>query len=267
MKSLSEIKANNLFRDVRIYRIFGIERLFQLINEETLALLAPRKWEDPYEKALQDLLETKNKFKIYGLCWSSRSRSDALWRIYSPNKLGVRVSTTIGRVIDSIRDSHEFNNDNLFVGAVSYLPETTRYHDKLFDFGKNKLSLSAEDFSRPIVTMSDAIKDMIKDKEAQHRRKAEDIAKIFLVKRKAFDHESEVRFIYVDRNNVNNMDGVLKIKIDPVKLISAIQFDPRMKDDIYNSLKKALLANVAAGNIRISKSDLYKSPEEIISTS
>lgn len=248
-----------------MYRIFGIERLFQLINDQSLALLSPRKWEDPYEKALQDLLETKNTFKIYGLCWSLRSKSDALWRIYSPNKLGVRVSTTIGRFIDAVKCANDLDERRFFVGKVSYIPEIVRPYNKLYDFGEGRLSLDQRDFSRNIYKLSDAINDMVADRDKSAIRNPSDVAKTFLVKRKAFEHESEIRYIYVDgHNNVAN-DGVYKIKIDPIQLISTIQFDPRMKDDVYESLKKAIAANVAPHSIKITKSDLYKSPEKLIS--
>lgn len=261
MKSLAELKADSGFQKFAFYRIFGIERLFQLLNEQSLALLAPRKWEDPYEEALQNMLETKNAFRIYGLCWSSRPRSDALWRIYSPNSLGVRVSTTIGHLTDAIIPGDSFSEDNLFVGSVSYIPEIT---DKVFDFGKAKLSLQKEDFNRTIVTISDAIKDMLTDRDRRAQRSEADIAKTFLVKRYAFNHESEVRFIYVDRGqNTNN--GIYKIPINPLKLIRSIQFDPRMDDDVFKSLKEAVIASAGTNKIRITKSDLYKSPEQLIS--
>lgn len=212
------------------------------------------------------MLETKNRFKIYGLCWSSRSRSDALWRIYSPNSLGVRVSTTVGRVIDSIRPGKYFSEKHFFIGDVSYLPEKTNYPDRPFDFRKGKLSLKQSDFNRRITTISDAIKDMVVDKSKNIPRQPADIAKTFLVKRKAFDHESEVRFIYVDGRSSEADDGVFKIPIDPVTLISTIEFDPRMNDDVYESLRKAVLANLQGREhkIRVTKSDLYKSPEKLI---
>ena len=250
MKSLVELKADSAFRNVRMYRIFGIERLFQLINGEELALLAPRKWEDPYEKALQDMLETQNNFRSYGLCWSSRSRSDALWRIYSPNSLGVRVSTTIGHLTDAILPNNSFSEENFFMGAVSYLPEKTSFPNRMFDFGKNKLSLNQRDFNRRIVTISDALKDMAAAKN--RHRSTSDIAKTFLVKRKAFDHESEMRFIYVDGNNNGSDGNIYKIPIDPFKLISTIQFDPRMNDDVYEALRKAILASASPHKITIS---------------
>lgn len=264
MKILAELKAERSFHNISVYRIFGIERLFQIINERSLALLAPRKWEDPYEKALQDMLETKSNFRVFGLCWSSRSKSDALWRIYSPNSLGVRISSTLGRVAEAITPDNAFATENFYVGSVSYIPELT---SNVFDFGKAKLSLQKKDFNRTIITISDAIQDMLSDKNRSTPRTEADIAKTFLVKRFAFNHESEVRFLYVDRgqNQDKENNGIYKIPIDPLKLIRTIQFDPRMEDDVFKSLKKAVIASLGTKNITITKSDLYKSPEKLLS--
>jgi len=264
MKSLAELKVDSSFHNIPVYRIFGIERLFQLINERSLALLAPRKWEDPYEKALQDMLEIKSNFRIFGLCWSSRSKSDALWRIYSPNSLGVRVSSTLGRISDAIKPNKIFSSEKFFVGSVSYIPELTA---NIFDFGKAKLSLQKKDFNRTIITVADAIQDMLSDKSRNAPRSEAEIAKTFLVKRFAFNHESEVRFIYVDRDQHQDKekDGIYKIPIDPLKLIRTIQFDPRMDNDVFKALRKAVIASLGTNKITITKSDLYKSPEKLLS--
>jgi hypothetical protein len=266
MKSFFDLKNDLELRKIEMYRIFGVERLFQIINDKSLVLLSPGKWEDPYEKSLQELLETKNNNKIYGLCWSSRSRSDALWRIYSPNALGVRISTTVGNIVDSmLAGDRQFEANNFFVGAVTYLPESTKKSEPNTALGKHALSLDGSHFDRNIFTIADAIEDMLGEKGKKDRRKPSEIAKTFLVKRLAFDHESEIRMIYVDGENIASPNGTYKIKLDPLKLIRSIQFDPRMKDDVYLALRKAVNANTGDYRIRMSKSDLYKSPTKLIS--
>lgn len=65
-------------------------------------------WEDPYELFLfkQNIFIDGNPFhinkfdkKLYGQCWSLNKDTDAMWRIYSPKKKGVRIKTTIGKMI------------------------------------------------------------------------------------------------------------------------------------------------------------------------
>jgi hypothetical protein len=43
-----------------------------------------------------------------------------MWRIYSPDKSGVKVKTTIGKLIDSLDSAREIKS---FIGKVSYLPD------------------------------------------------------------------------------------------------------------------------------------------------
>jgi hypothetical protein len=101
MRSFSDLAqtSEKEILNIDLYRTFGIERLFQLLTEKKLTLLEPSKWDDPYERALQNLVTGQNqqiKPGVFGLCWTLQGRSDAFWRIYSPNKLGVRISTTVG---------------------------------------------------------------------------------------------------------------------------------------------------------------------------
>lgn len=39
---------------------------------------------------------------FYGQCWTLKSTSDAMWRIYSPKKDAVRVRTTIRKLAESL---------------------------------------------------------------------------------------------------------------------------------------------------------------------
>lgn len=256
-----------------LYRTFGIERLMQLLTERRLTLLEPSKWEDPYEQALQDIATNvgpSEKPSLFGLCWTTKARSDALWRIYSPNKLGVRISTTLGRLRKSISENslRTINQNNLFLGKVTYLPEKS-FRGTTFDFGKNLLGLDSGDFNRDIHTIADAIEDMVTHRATPEARTPRNIAKALFLKRTAFDHEQEVRLLYVDTtrssSEAKNSDGLFHLAIDPMTLIRGIQFDPRLTDDVYAALSKSVKAVVGSSKISIHKSDLYKGPMTILS--
>jgi hypothetical protein len=95
-----------------------------------------------------------------------------------------------------------------------------------------------------------------------------DMAKALFVKRTAFDHEREVRLLYVDEaitagESAEN-GGILKLQIDPLELIRGIQFDPRLSDDVYRALRTTLQTVLGNSPIRITKSTLYKGPRQII---
>ena len=279
MRSFSDLSRQQIpspgTPDTTLYRTFGIERLFQLLVEKKLTLLEPGMWEDPYERALQNLVsgnDVASRPGVFGLCWTTKGRSDALWRIYSPNKLGVRISTTVGRLVSVLNsaNAHRINTDNLFLGRVTYLPESTNRRGQ-FDFGRYPLGLTREDFDRNIFTISDAIQDMADAAASSKSHLPRNIAKALFLKRTAFDHEKEVRLLYIDptisaETASVTKNGLLKLDIDPVSLIRGIQFDPRLSDDIFQSMRSTLQTVLGTREIRITKSTLYKDPQQIIAT-
>ena len=42
------------------------------------------------------------KENLYGQCWTKTRESDAMWRIYSPNKNGVRIMTTPRKLLTAL---------------------------------------------------------------------------------------------------------------------------------------------------------------------
>ena len=274
MRSFSDLsrETDRQLLDIELYRTFGIERLFQMLSEKKLTLLEPSKWEDPYERALQALVTGDNpdiKRGLFGLCWTTEARSDALWRIYSPNKLGVRISTTVGRLYSTLErnTTTHINPNNLFLGRVTYLPEPTSRRQP-FEFGKFPLGLVAGDFRRPIIGIADAIEDMAEAANSPGGMEPRNIAKALFLKRTPFNHEKEVRLLYVDHDTngtkAEHTNGLLKLDINPLALIRGIQFDPRIDDDIYEGMRASVRAVLGKSKIRISKSSLYKEPREIL---
>src|SRR5208337_1102621 len=91
--------------DATIYRVFPIRWFRDMVETKTMGLARPSRWDDPFENFY---LKCKVRLatgeigslkliasKWYGQCWTKNRESDAMWRIYSPDKCGVRVSTTI----------------------------------------------------------------------------------------------------------------------------------------------------------------------------
>ena len=123
------LDINNL--DQTIYRIFKLCRFKQLMCTNELVLVNPTKLDDPFENFFlratavdQDgtrysLEELQNAW--YLQCWTFKKESDALWRIYSPAKDGVRVSTTIRKLFSYIWDEKDpFSRLRYFIGKVCY---------------------------------------------------------------------------------------------------------------------------------------------------
>src|SRR5690554_3254814 len=123
--------------DKPIYRIFSFARLEEVFAEKKLTLVKPKLWDDPFENFILNStgeLPDGREFQIgfrdnyYGQCWSLTVESDAMWRIYSPDKDGVKVKTTIRKLFQPIylaggeyykANGSPFNLSS-FVGKVKY---------------------------------------------------------------------------------------------------------------------------------------------------
>lgn len=213
--------------DKPIYRIFSFKRLEEIFKEKKLTLAKPKKWDDPFENFILNstgTLPDGREFQIgfrdnyYGQCWSLTVESDAMWRIYSPEKDGVKVKTTIRKLFQPLFEAGEIYhktdgtpfNTSSFVGKVRYSKTST-----LLDMLKDKKRMSNKIF----------------DQTGWGQ------ASTFFFKRTAFKHEKEVRIIY---NSQKNTDDFYKINIDPFDLFDNIVFDPRMKEEDFKNYKKQL---------------------------
>jgi len=210
-----------------IYRIFSFQRLESIFIGRQLTLVKPSLWDDPFENFIlgaQGTLNDGTPFNIgfrnhyYGQCWSRTRESDAMWRIYSPEKDGVKVKTTIGKLFRPLfqkggdfRTIHnEEYNLSSFVGKVKY---------------QSQKSLTG----------------MLKDGNRMNGKVMDQSgwgqASSFYFKRLAFKHENEIRLIYKDTDNFHNL---FHFEIDPHDLFDEIVLDPRMATSEVQRIKTQL---------------------------
>ena len=186
--------------DKPVFRIVSIPRLIELFKNEINVLVHPRLWEDPYENFILESKVRRQSGKIeqydfhksiYGQCWSLHRASDAMWRIYSADCKGIRIKTTIRKLLRSLYDGGTHKPSwSCVVGKVQYL-----YEKRLMEFANNLYcdgSLSKENLFQSL-----------------------------LVKRRAFKHEREVRILYFDLDNKEN-GKIFSYGINPHHLIDQL---------------------------------------------
>lgn len=233
--------------DKNIYRVFSFDRLKEIFETNKITLVKPKLWDDPFENFILNstgVLPDGREFQIgfrhsfYGQCWSLTKESDAMWRIYLPDKNGVKIKTTIRKLFDPLFQAggvHRKINGNLynlssFVGKVKYQ-------------GTKKLI------------------DMLNDKERMSNKIFDQSgwgqASSFYFKRWAFRHENEVRIMF--NKHDGHSDDLFKFNIDPIELIDEVVFDPRMKSDEYQQRKAEI--HSCGYNKNIIQSGLYKIKE------
>lgn len=219
-----------------IYRVFSVQRLIEICSSGKNTLVRPKKWDDPFENfILTRAVAAKQQMypsvtvqtNFYGQCWTNLEESDAMWRIYSPDKNGVKVKTTVGKLLKSLVNATNRNGE-CFIGKVSYLDDTA-LRDKLGDTS------------------------WLTDEAAMPKGRANTL----LFKRREFSHEHEVRLLYLSPIQITS--DVFSYDIDPLKLFDSIQFDPRISDELFQVYKHYLKTRVGFKR-PINKSELYQLP-------
>jgi len=238
------ININHKEKNQKIYRIVSIPRLLEMFDLKVNTLVKPQLWDDPFENficASTFRNKSGNTFKFplrnraYGQCWTLKSESDAMWRIYAPNKDGVKIKTTIRTLYVSLKHASQNNYPNIscFIGKVDYCEL-----DKLEKFVKD----------------TKKIQELMKG----DGRPSKGQARTLLLKLIAFEHEEEVRLLYLDPHNKGNTD-LYQYPCDPFKLIKSIIFDPRMDSRLFK-ICKTHLENLGYQG-KIDQSKLYNFPQ------
>ncbi|MGJ8697217.1 MAG: DUF2971 domain-containing protein [Verrucomicrobiaceae bacterium] len=213
--------TKNLIRiddlDTPVYRIMPLHRLEELFTNNELVLVRPKLWEDPFENFfLKSTFLTSDGAEVtaekvenswYGQCWTTNSDTDAMWRIYSQDKQSLRVKTTIRKLADAMwNENDNFAPLKYHIGAVDYKPvaeidefrKTTGFMEGTGGSGTSRL------------------------------------ANTLLIKRKEFEHESEIRLLYCDTADDSHAKktNIHSIAVDPHSLIDEVCIDPRVDDPI-----------------------------------
>lgn len=225
--------------DIAVYRIMPIERLLQVLENRQLVLVRPRIWDDPFENALLSAtLKTddgmtgslSSKDSVYGQCWTSERETDAMWRIYSPEKQGIKAKTTPRKLLEALQAATaEFWELRCFIGRVQYQDES----------------------------------DLLNTLQRVNWRESNGsgIAESLLYKRKEFTHENEIRLIYSGPDSANDSD-IHAFGITPNELIEELVLDPRMDAELVKAFRLAI-ENKQFRN-PVSQSSLYRAPEGLV---
>jgi hypothetical protein len=209
-----------------LYRIVRYERLVQMLRTDEWYFAHPSTWEDPYEVRIQNTLSPL----LFAQCWCRKGVSDAMWRIYSQDKLGVRIRTRDDRLRSALIASALQTDFGFRVGRVKYVNE--------LEYAVQTAKVEADLAKRVTFTRASA-----------H----------LMLKRLAFDHEAETRVVVIDLS-AQAKDGAkgFKVKLDSKSLIESVLVDPRAPDAFVDSYRH-YLKNVLGYKGTVKKSQLYRS--------
>jgi len=239
-------KAGNMLNGLKpddcIYRVISFIRFLQIFADQKLTLFKPHKWDDPFENFIysSDAISldgmpislAKLRETAFGLCWSLNKENDAMWRIYSHDKNGVKVKTTAGKLFNTYWDTIPDPALKCYIGRVLYRDEKE---------------------IQQLVSDPDRTNAIILDRQGIEQ------AKSFLIKRKEFEHEQEVRLLYTTTPDQPECKiDIFNFAVNPNDLFDEVVFDPRMDKDICDSLV-AILKRYGYTNPAY-RSSLYQVP-------
>lgn len=218
--------------DTKIHRYMSFEDFVGLIETKKLNFTRIISWEDTWEAPIRNLPRQfdddnlhypsySREQEYFGQCWTTLKDSDAMWRIYSHDRKGIKISSSISKF------SKLENPRVLFCAPVYY------YNDL-----EDALSFALNTVGRESISRDGYIKrDSFKHEQ--------EIRFLFLDK-------------YPMTNNYESeKSNYYKIEIDPFDLIEEIELDPR-SSEYYLSIVVEYCKR-AGFDIKPHKSELYTS--------
>lgn len=214
---MRELPSSNL------YRIVSFDRVVQLLKTNELYFAHPSSWKDPYERSLIH----QDSQRLFAQCWCRKAVSDAMWRIYSSNSLGVRIGTTHAQLEAILSQAKAPQGISFKIQKVKYL-----YQEELdFELQRIEKSLRAKH------SVSTAM------------------SQLFL-KRRAFSHESETRAVIYTSTAQQQGRNAFVVKVDARNLINSIWIDPRAPQEYVDAFTSYLTKEIKfKGTVK--KSSLY----------
>lgn len=237
MENITNKSSNS--KETYLYRIMPLCHFLQMLDSKKMYLPRVSQWEDPYELFLfkqhfisstgEEVDALSQASRIYGQCWSSARKSDALWRIYSQDRFGVQIKTSVEKLNTLIKRQ---------IGSGLYLRlEQVEYMKEkdLNDWiGNLKSPIDYSNFVNSL-----------------------------FIKRDSFSHEKEYRIIaWLANFNETNQPVLccpdhIDLPIDPMQIIYEINLDSRLTKEEAELFKNAIALRLG-GKCRVSQSTLYK---------
>ena len=216
-----DVKSEPKFgHDTEIYRIMSFQRLADILVSKKNTLVHPSQWDDPFERWRLRNLPISNtglKGEFFAQCWTLATHSNAMWKLYSNGTAdGFRIRTTVGKLIKSLKTPY-------CIGVVEYLK-------------KDELSCKTNICK---ICCASNLKD-------NQKKDFCEMAEKFMIKRLAFDYESEVRLVCFiadeEKKQINDeKKKFYRHKICPETLIDQIKIHPMVLEEYdYNALKEAI---------------------------
>lgn len=241
-----------------LYRIMPLEILLSLLKSRKNTLVRPSRWEDPFEKIVEEAHFNYNneemavdapKFRShswYGQCWSKKDANDTMWRIFTPNKKkrSVKIKVSYDNLISK---SREYADNPKRKNKITFFLHEVEYAEQ-----------SEEEFGKKVSSIMD---DYLSQKSFLSTYQFQMLVElgILLTKRESFVYENEVRLLAY-REHDNTKYNRWSYTFHFADVIDEIELDPWTPKEEIESIEESLGRFVNPSIIK--PSDLYDSFEK-----
>ena len=218
------------FEAMTLYKYMSLPYAVDSIMMDTLWFSNPEKWKDPFESYFMNNAYDKAnisfdfplKDRLFVCCFSTISRCEAQWRMYSENNTSILFDISKNGLIQSLDQlSSEYN---IYIGKAVYLPTPV---------------LMSDDVSTIISSMNLSIPNS-------------DIEKalfLMLCKRKAFQYESEVRVFLIPKGESCKKSNGVKVNVSLKDITKRYTISPLLKKDEQLAIKNVILSMQNVKNV------------------
>lgn len=237
-------KKKDINKTKYLYKTMPLENALKTIKKG-LWFAKPSTWTDPFEKRFYSAKSFRDgnkpinnplKNKFLCCCMTSIGQSEAHWNTYSREQIGIQF---------------QFYREKLY-SFLCTLP--TKYHIFIgYAQYQKKDEIKAPITQNPLFLS-----------QKFHYKKDEDLAKLLLLKRRAFKYEEEIRFIIANKKRAEYKQAGIAIH-SPQKnfldTIYAIKISPNCPKETASFLK-TYLPQITGEKIKIIQNHLYDDTEK-----
>ncbi len=253
-------KYNNIYRlgqplekqQHSLYKYMNVQRAIDFLQTGKFSFVEPTAWTDPYEKRFY-LADYKNinyqPRQLFCTCFTSKISNEAAWKMYRADGGGIAARTIRFDFQRSVllKSLDKLSDTRFYLGCVNYA-YTTKQIDELH-------KKTNPEYDHFFTNFSD-----------------EKFMDLLLIKRKAFEYESEIRLFMIprERDQIFTTPEIKVLHSNTVafdkkilrELIKQINVDPSCSKIEYEMIE-SLIMKILPG-IPCKKNGLYKNKPQII---
>lgn len=205
-----------------LYKYMPLERALDMLTNKMLWFANPTIWKDPFEKRfIENMYDVGGvqkpypwKDRVYCMCATQTSTSEAYWYAYSASEIGVSIKFNRKKMLEEL-DRLAAAGNRIYIGKVEYQKTKTI-----------KGRLSSNSFLNPSGNLITSLgKEELK-------------VRLLLLKRIAYQYENEVRFFIVRDKTAKQKGTLLKYTLPNTDLIESISLDPRIGPHTIELLRR-----------------------------